>query len=145
MVWRRLQRAFAAFASRGDEAETRLRAAIDALPEGVVFLDPQGRYIMGNERYADIYHKSADLFAVGAKLEDTLRVGVARGDYPEAIGREDAWLAARLAKIAAPSAPHEQRIADGRTILIEERKLPDGSTIGLRVDVTDLKKKEESV
>ncbi len=125
-------------------AEERLRAAIDVLPEGVVFLDPDGRYILWNQRYAEIYHKSADLFEVGAKLEDTLRVGVARGDYPEALGRENEWLAERLARIAHPSAPHEQRVGDGRTILIEERKLADGSTIGLRVDVTELKKKEAS-
>ena len=84
-----------------------------------------------------------DLFAVGAKLEDTLRIGVARGDYPEARAAKS-LAAERLARIAQPSAPHEQRIADGRTILIEERKLADGSTIGLRVDVTELKKKEAS-
>lgn len=125
------------------QAQDRLRAAIEVLPEGVVFLDSEGRYILWNARYAEIYNKSADLFDVGAKFEDTLRLGVARGDYPEAIGREEAWIAERLAKIEHPSEPHEQRIADGRTILIEERKLPDGSTIGLRVDVTELKKKEE--
>ncbi len=114
------------------------------MPEGVVFLDADGRYILWNERYAEIYNKSADLFKVGAKLRDTLRVGVARGDYPEALGREEEWIAERLERLARPVAPHEQRLADGRTILIEERKLPDGSTIGLRVDVTQLKKKEES-
>lgn len=67
-------------------AEQRLHAAIDALPEGIVFLDPEGRYILWNQRYAEIYKRSADLFAVGARLEDTLRVGVARGDYPDAVG-----------------------------------------------------------
>jgi diguanylate cyclase (GGDEF)-like protein/PAS domain S-box-containing protein len=126
------------------EAQERLRAAIEVLPEGVVFLDPEGRYILWNERYAEIYSKSADLFQVGAKLADTLRIGVARGDYPDALGREEEWMAQRIAKLAQASAPHEQRLADGRTILIEERKLPDGSTIGLRVDVTELKKKEDS-
>ena len=125
-------------------AEERLRGAIEALPEGIVFLDPEGRYILWNERYADIYSKSADLFAVGAKFEDTLRVGVARGDYPEASGREEEWIAERLQRVAESGAPHEQRIADGRTILIEERKLADGSTIGLRIDVTELKNKEAS-
>jgi diguanylate cyclase (GGDEF)-like protein/PAS domain S-box-containing protein len=145
MLAQRLKRIVAKLPIRSEARllQERLRAAIDALPEGVVFLDADGRYIMWNERYADLYRKSADLFAVGAKFEDTLRVGVRRGDYPEALGREDEWIAERMAKIAAPSAPHEQRVSDGRTILIEERKLADGSTIGLRVDVTELKKKEE--
>jgi diguanylate cyclase (GGDEF)-like protein/PAS domain S-box-containing protein len=120
-----------------------LRAAIDALPEGIVFLDEDGRYILWNDRYAEIYKASADLFQPGARLEDTLRIGVARGEYPEAAGREDAWIAERLAKLRQPSGSHEQVLADGRWILIEEKRMPDGCTIGLRVDVTEIKKKEE--
>ena len=65
---------------QADLAERRLRDAVDALPEGIVFLDPDGRYILWNQRYAEIYKRSADLFEVGARLEDTLRVGIARGD-----------------------------------------------------------------
>lgn len=125
-------------------AEERLRMAIDAMPEGVVFLDPEMRYILWNQRYSEIYHTSADLFKPGARLTDTLRIGVERGDYPEAAGREEAWMAERLAKLSNPGGPHEQLLADGRWIMIEERRLRDGSTIGLRVDVTEIKKKEES-
>lgn len=123
-------------------AERRLREAIDALPEGIVFLDPEGRYLLWNRRYAEIYHGTADLFEVGARLEDTLRVGVARGHYPEAIGREEEWLRERLAKLRDPGSRHEQRLADGRWILIEERRTSDGGAIGIRVDITDLKQAE---
>jgi PAS domain-containing protein len=69
-----------------------LREAIDILPQGIVFLDAEGRYILWNKKYAEIYNKSADLFEEGAMLRDTLKVGVARGDYPEAVGREDEWI-----------------------------------------------------
>jgi diguanylate cyclase (GGDEF)-like protein/PAS domain S-box-containing protein len=124
---------------QADLAEQRLRAAVEALPEGIVFLDAEGRYILWNQRYAEIYKRSADLFEVGAKLEDTLRVGIARGDYPDAIGREEEWLAQRLSLMANPGQRHEQRLADGRWIMIEERKTADGGTIGIRVDITELK------
>ncbi len=60
----------------------RLREAIDIIPEGIVFLDPEGRYILWNRKYAEIYSRSADLFEPGARLQDTLRIGFARGDYP---------------------------------------------------------------
>jgi PAS domain-containing protein len=70
--------------SRAEEAahraEARLREAIEAMPHGVVFLDPEGRYILWNKQYAETYHRSADLFHVGARLCDTLRQGVERGD-----------------------------------------------------------------
>jgi len=120
-------------------AETRLREAINALPEGLVFLDSEGRYVLWNERYAEIYHRSADLFREGVRLADTLRVGVARGDYPEAIGHEEQWLAARMAMLDNPGERHEQQLADGRWVMIEERRTSEGGTIGLRVDITEMK------
>jgi diguanylate cyclase (GGDEF)-like protein/PAS domain S-box-containing protein len=126
------------------QAHARLRDAIDILPQGIVFLDAEGRYILWNKQYADIYRRSADLFRAGARLEDTLRVGVARGDYPDAVGREEEWLAERLALLKNPRGRHEQRLADGRWILIEECQTSDGGVIGLRVDITAMKQREES-
>ena len=127
-------------------AQDRLREAIDLLPEGVVFLDAEGRYILWNKRYAEIYHRSADLFRPGERLFDTLKMGVARGDYPDAIGREDAWLAERLDKLKNPSGErHEQRLADGRWLMIEEKRTSDGGVIGLRVDITQMKRQAEAL
>jgi diguanylate cyclase (GGDEF)-like protein/PAS domain S-box-containing protein len=126
------------------QAHARLRDAIDILPQGIVFLDADGRYILWNQQYADIYRRSADLFQPGARLQDTLRIGVARGDYPEAHGREEAWIAERLARLDNPSGRHEQRLSDGRCILIEERRTSDGGIIGLRVDITEMKQREAS-
>ncbi|MDB5629238.1 MAG: hypothetical protein JWQ51_1578 [Tardiphaga sp.] len=122
----------------------RLREAIDLLPQGIVFLDAEGRYILWNKKYAEIYDGTSDLFSQGTRLEDTIRVGVARGEYPEAAGREEAWLAERLAKLSQPGERHEQVLADGRVILIEERLTDDGGVIGLRVDITELKQREAS-
>jgi len=125
-------------------ADARLREAVNILPQGIVFLDAEGRYVLWNEEYAKIYHRSADLFQVGIKLADTLRIGVERGDYPAAKGREEEWIAERLAKMTNPSERHEQWLAEGRCILIEERRTSDGGTIGLRVDITELKESEAS-
>ena len=126
-------------------AEKRLREAIDALPEGIVFLDREGRYVLWNKRYAEIYHRSADLFEPGAKLEETLRIGVARGDYPDAIGREEQWIAQRLALLKNPGVRHEQQVSDGRWIMIEERATSDGGVIGLRVDITEMKQQAQAL
>ena len=141
---RRAEATAAAAVLDARRAHEKLRDAIDLLPEGIVFLDAEGRYVLWNQQYARIYRRSADLFLPGARLEDTLRIGVWRGDYPEAVGREEAWLAERLALMENAGGSHEQVLADGRTILIEERRTSDGGTIGLRVDITEMKKREAS-
>ena len=121
-------------------ADRRLREALDALPTGVVFLDSELRYILWNQAYGEIYHRSSDLFRVGRSLSDTLRVGLQRGDYPAALGREEAWFAERLELLRNPTGErHEQQIRDGRWVMIEERRTADGGVIGLRVDITELK------
>jgi diguanylate cyclase (GGDEF)-like protein/PAS domain S-box-containing protein len=126
------------------KSHERLREAIDILPQGIVFLDAEGRYILWNKKYAEIYNRSSDLFAPGARLQDTIRIGVERGDYPDAVGREEEWIAERLTKLYQPGERHEQTLADGRVVLIEERLTEDGGIIGLRVDITELKHREAS-
>ncbi|MGA0608592.1 ATP-binding protein [Phenylobacterium sp. VNQ135] len=130
----------AAAEARADVAERRLQSVLDALPEGVVLLDEAGRYLAWNARYAAIYHRSADLFRPGAFLMDTLRVGVGRGDYPDAVGREEAWLAEREAQILGGASRFEQRLSDGCHLLVEDRRTRDGEIVGLRIDVTEMKR-----
>ena len=126
------------------KSHERLREAIDILPQGIVFLDADGRYILWNKKYSEIYSHSSDLFKPGARLQDTIRIGVERGDYPEAAGREEQWIAERVARLYQPGERHEQVLADGRCILIEERLTEDGGIVGLRVDITELKQREAS-
>jgi len=110
------------------------------LPTGVVFLDSELRYILWNKAYGEIYHRSADLFRPGRPLSETLRIGVQRGDYPAAIGREDAWLAERIAALRNPTGERqEQQLRDGRWVMIEERRTSEGGVIGVRVDITEMK------
>lgn len=134
-------RALALAEAESQAARDRLRDALELLPEGIVILDAQGRYLLWNRRYAEMYHRSADLFAVGERLLDTLRVGVARGDYPDAIGREEAWLDERAQQLANPTGErHEQLLSDGRWVMVEERRTADGGMIGLRIDITEIKR-----
>jgi signal transduction histidine kinase/CheY-like chemotaxis protein len=134
-----LARDLAAAEARAALAEARLGGVLEAFPEGVVLLDPEGRYVMWNQTYADIYHRSADLFEPGHRLVDVLRIGIERGDYPDAVGREEDWLAERERQLLKGDARHEQRLADGRWLLIEDRRTVDGGMLGLRVDITDMK------
>ena len=122
-------------------ARDRLRAAIDAFPEGVVFLDREGRYILWNDRYAEIYHRSADLFAPGRALAERLGIVAPLDADAKGLGQEEAWIAERLAKLANPDGERlEQQLSDGRWLMVEDRRTADGGLIGLRVDITEMKR-----
>ncbi len=56
----------------------------------------------------------------------------------------EAAIAERIARLYQPGERHEQKLADGRVILIEERLTEEGGIIGLRVDITELKQREAS-
>ena len=130
--------------AEANRSHARLRDAIDILPQGIVFLDSDGRYILWNKKYAELYGAAPYLFKVGRKLEETLRINVAAGVYPDAVGREEEWIAKRLEQLFHPRHRHEQKLADGRVILMEEQVTSDGGVIGLRVDITELKQREQS-
>lgn len=124
--------------------QSRLLDALDTLPEGMVILDGEGRYVAWNKQYVTMYPNTADHVKVGETLESAVRAGIARGEYPEAEGREEQWLSERLIRLRNPGPRYEQRLADGRCILIEDRPMTDGGLVSLRVDITEMKQREAS-
>ena len=127
------------------EAHATLLDVIEAMPAGLVMYDDQDRLVLWNRRYDDIYPATADLRVPGVRFEDMLREGVARGMYAEARGREEQWLAGRLALHAEPHKIHEQRLSSGRWLRVEDRKTSLGGFIGVRVDITELKQREDDL
>ena len=79
-----------------------------------------------------------------AEAGRVLRAGAERGLFPDALGREEEWLTERLGRNARSSNNEEQKLASGRWVRIEERRTADGGSIGARIDITELKKREES-
>lgn len=124
--------------------QSRLLEALDTLPEGLVILDGGGRYVAWNKQYVAMYPNTADFIKEGETIEEAIRGGLARGDYPEAAGREEEWLGERLRRLRNPGPRYEQRLSDGRVILMEDRPTPDGGLVSLRVDITEMKQREAS-
>jgi len=105
---------------------------------GIVFLDPDGPlHSLEQEVCRDLQPQVRTFSSRTRGCRIPIRIGVERGDYPESDRpREEGWIAERLAKLYQPGERHEQILADGRCILIEERLTEDGSH-RLRVDITD--------
>lgn len=130
-------------ARRAIEAESTrnaalLRGAIDVIDEAFVLYDADDRLVLCNERYLKTYETSRDLIVPGARFEDILRGGVARGQYATAIGQEEEWITRRLAAHRAADHSHVQRLDNGQVLRVVERRMVDGHLVGFRVDITDL-------
>jgi diguanylate cyclase (GGDEF)-like protein len=125
-------------------AHAHLTDALDVVPDGLAVFDKDDRLVLWNRQYAEFYAASREALAAGTPFESILRAGLAGWQYPEAIGREDEWLAERLARHALPRYSHEQHLPGDRWIRVEERRTADGGSIGVRIDITDLKRREAS-
>ncbi|WLB24230.1 EAL domain-containing protein [Bradyrhizobium japonicum] len=125
-------------------AHSHLTEALDVVPEGLAVFDKNDRLVLWNRQYAEVYAVSRDALVVGMPFESLLRAGLTAGQYPEAVGREEQWLVDRLARHALSHYSHEQHLAGDRWIRVEERRTSDGGSIGVRIDITDLKRREAS-
>ncbi|WP_081788151.1 ATP-binding protein [Sulfitobacter mediterraneus] len=119
-------------------AEVRLSNAIDALDHGFIMFDPNDRLVLNNKKYLDIYNLNRDAIEPGASYEDLVLRGLKRGIFPTAVGREEEWLAEWNAKRGGDF-DSEHFLSDGRVIKASDRTMPDGSIVGLRIDVSELK------
>ena len=132
-----------------DEESTKrrlalLESAIAAMPVGFMLFDSQDRLVIKNNRFLchDI-HGQRD--RPGTTFEEILRFGLELGIYLEAARDPEAWVAGRMKAHAKPKEPLIQLTRDGRYIQIQERRLPDGSTVGTYTDVSHIKEAEQAL
>ncbi|MFB9949267.1 diguanylate cyclase domain-containing protein [Rhizobium puerariae] len=125
------------------EASLRLRYVIEMLPQAVCVFDSKDRYILWNRKYAELYSDIADYLTPGIPFEEILKISLAGGGIPEIVSDRDAWLRVRMRKFRQPSSQEEQHLRDGRWMRYDDRRTPDGGAIGMRIDITDLKQREE--
>ena len=119
--------------------QMRIWAAIDVLPDGFVLFDREERLLACNQRYRDMFPDSAPMAQPGITFEALLRHGLKNGHVPQAIGREEDWLADRLAHFRAADTSAENTLANGRVIVESDHVTPDGGRVGLRTDITAIR------
>src|SRR4051812_5934303 len=127
-----------------EQSHARLRFAFDALPEGVAVFDGTDRLVLWNSRYEHMTGVNDHPLRAGQSFESILRGLTARGKIPGGPGRDEQWIASRLAQFALPTHSGEQPLPDGRWLKVDDRRTPDGGSVALRVDITELKRREAS-
>lgn len=116
----------------------RLAAAIDSLPQSIALFDADDRLVVCNQKFRDLNRAVKDANVPGTPFEKHIRACVAAGLCPQAQGREEEWIAERLARHRSPGRTFEVAWQGGVWLLVSEHKLPDGGTITFSTDITEL-------
>jgi PAS domain S-box-containing protein len=125
--------------NRAEQAETLLRDAVDSIAEGFVIYDSEDRLMLCNDAYRRMYPQSAPLMVPGVTYETLVRNSLAAGCYPEAVGREEEWLAGFMRAHRDADREIETEVSKDKWLLVTDRRMRNGGIAGLRVDITALK------
>ncbi len=132
-----------------DQAERILAEAIETLSEGFILYDSEDRIVRYNSRYREFFpFMPTQSEGVGLHFRGVLRLGIEHGHYadPELATDQDAWMDRMCAVHTNENGEsHEMETSDGRWILITDRRMEDGCIVGVRSDITEVKRAEANL
>ena len=126
-----------------ERARQRLIDAIESISEGFAFYGPDDRLELCNTRYTELLYGGTDIkVESGMTFEAIIRRAVEGGLIREASEDSEGYVQERLARHREPGPPTLQQRADGRWVLIAERKVGGGGTVAVYSDITEAKQRE---
>jgi two-component system cell cycle sensor histidine kinase PleC len=125
------------------EAELRLRDAIENVSEAFVLWDTDNKLVMCNSKYQQLYNLPASVCRPGSSYEDVMKVA------REPVIRQRSPIAADLPGPGLPDGADgntfEVQLEDGRWLQINERRTKDGGFVSVGTDISNLKLHEEKL
>lgn len=121
-----------------------LHDALDALQEGLAVFDAEGGLVLCNSRYAEFYALPPEVLRVGVTFPELARTIAFNGRVPAALGREEDWIADRVARHARADGDFDHQLSDGRWLRATDKVTRQGRRVGIRIDITELKRSESS-
>lgn len=130
---------------RVERANVRLADAIEVLSGYFALYDEEDKLVISNARFRQLNKNLGDVAHPGSLFEDLLRAEVRSGRYPEAVDSGEDWIKRRLARRRRTSGPFEIEAGVGRWLYVDEERLPDGGTVMMARDITDMKRAMEAL
>src|SRR5215469_812759 len=125
-----------------EAAQVRLKDAIETMPASFVLYDHEEKILLRNDQAEKFFPEIADLLVPGTKIEDLTRTRYRR-IHPDASETEiERAVQKRLQQFRNPGVIPPDQLPDGRWTQAIERHTADGGTVCVRIDITELKKRE---
>ena len=126
-------------------SHTLLTEAVEALSDGFIISDADERLVLCNSKYREIYREVADLLVPGMPLKEIAAAGVKHCQGIESPDAIEAAVQRRMVQYRRHKRPVEQKLKGDRWILASESPLANGWTVGVRTDITELKRREAAL
>ena len=127
-----------------DTLSARLRESLDCIDAGIVIYDPDDVVVYVNPAMREM-SEGAYRIEPGMTLREVLLSAWEQMTDSDDEAKRDDWVARRTAAQHNYGATTVERIGNGRWLRFVHRKLADGSTLGLRMDISDLIEHERAL
>jgi len=128
-----------------NETIATLNTAIESLVGGFALWDSSDKLVIFNEQYKALYPAVAHLIRPGASFKEIITASAKAGEVEDAIGRVAEWVGERVEQHRNPTKPVFYQLDSGRWIQAMEQRTADGGVVGVRIDITELKRAEEEL
>jgi methyl-accepting chemotaxis protein len=119
----------------------RLSTALDNMSQGLCMFDPQGRIVLRNRRYIEMYKLSPQIVRPGCSLRALIQH---RKDTGLFSGDVDSYCRDIMEEVAkGNSAQFYVQSSDGRDVLAGNEPLPNGGWVSTHEDVTEQRRAEQ--
>jgi diguanylate cyclase (GGDEF)-like protein len=121
--------------------KNRLDTAMNNMSHGLVLFDAEGRVVIRNQRYLDMYGLSPDLVPPGISFRDLTAYRQATGSF---VGDVEAYVAQTFANVGT----YTSQVAvtgNGRSIQLSRHPVADGGWVATHDDITERRLSEERI
>jgi diguanylate cyclase (GGDEF)-like protein len=125
------------------EQHLRLSTAIGNMSQGLLMFDAEGRLLVCNDRYIEMYRLPRDVVKPGCTFDQLLELRKANGSFPENVGAYRNELNVVLAE--GKSYEKILELGDGRTVAIVHQPMSGGGWVATDEDVTERRHAEKQI
>lgn len=118
--------------------KVRLETAIHTIPDPFAIFSANEKLMVWNPAYA----KGLDGLRKGLTKEKILRMGLEKGLFAQAIGREDEWLSEVLSPFRSNEGNTFSLDVNGRNFRVQNFTAANGDKLVLRTDITEILKQQ---